>query len=111
MDEGFREIGAELFIENSRYLGIVRVVAGAERVISIDQAVEELHEEIEDVEYGKEELKVHSLCIDNATQTDEFEKYVFILLLSVIEKQRSVNTQTYFLKILLRQLSKNLDLL
>lgn len=41
LDEEYREDGAELFIENAKYLGIIKILSGAERLISIEQAVEE----------------------------------------------------------------------
>lgn len=42
LDEGYREDGAELFIENAKYLGIIKILSGAERLISIEQAIEEV---------------------------------------------------------------------
>lgn len=45
LDEKYREDGAELFIENAKYLGIIKILSGAERLISIEQAVEEVESE------------------------------------------------------------------
>lgn len=42
LDEEYREDGAELFIENAKYLGIIKILSGAERLISIEQALEEV---------------------------------------------------------------------
>lgn len=42
LDEEYREDGAELFIENAKYLGIIKILSGAERLISIEQAIEEV---------------------------------------------------------------------
>ena len=36
LDEEYREDGAELFIENAKYLGIIKILSGAERLISIE---------------------------------------------------------------------------
>lgn len=41
LDKEYREDGAELFIENAKYLGIIKILSGAERLISIEQAIEE----------------------------------------------------------------------
>lgn len=41
LDVEYREDGAELFIENAKYLGIIRILSGAERLITIEQALEE----------------------------------------------------------------------
>lgn len=60
LDEEYREDGAELFIENAKYLGIIKILSGAERLISIEQAVEEaipnennLESNLEEREFGK----------------------------------------------------------
>lgn len=42
LDEEYRANGAELFIENAKYLGIIKILSGAERLISIEQAIEEV---------------------------------------------------------------------
>ena len=44
LDEAYRDDGAELFIVNARFVGIIKVLSGAERVIPIDQALEELEQ-------------------------------------------------------------------
>lgn len=42
LEEEFRETGAELFIENAKFIGLVKLLSGAERIISIEQALEEV---------------------------------------------------------------------
>ena len=42
LNEEYLDDGAELFIENAKYLGIIKILSGAERLISIEQAIEEL---------------------------------------------------------------------
>lgn len=48
LEDEYREIGAELFISNAKYLGLIKVLAGAERLISIEQAIEELNDNNEE---------------------------------------------------------------
>lgn len=49
LDEEYREDGAELFIENAKYLGIIKILSGAERLISIEQAIEEVESNANDL--------------------------------------------------------------
>ena len=44
LDEAYRDDGAELFIVNARFIGIIKVLSGAERIIPIEQVLEELEE-------------------------------------------------------------------
>ncbi len=46
LDEAYRDDGAELFIVNARFIGIIKVLSGAERIIPIEQVLEELEEKI-----------------------------------------------------------------
>lgn len=55
LDEEYREDGAELFIENAKYLGIIKILSGAERLISIEQALEEVESKQSDKESTLEE--------------------------------------------------------
>lgn len=57
LDEEYREDGAELFIENAKYLGIIKILSGAERLISIEQAVEEAIPNENNLESNLEERK------------------------------------------------------
>lgn len=41
LDEAYREDAAELFIENARYIGLIKLLSGAERIVPIDQLIEE----------------------------------------------------------------------
>ena len=41
LDEVYREEGAELFVENARYIGIIKLLSGAERIVPIEQLIEE----------------------------------------------------------------------
>jgi hypothetical protein len=41
VDEGHRKECVELFLENLKFLGLLRTIAGAERVVPIEQALEE----------------------------------------------------------------------
>ena len=41
-DEDYASEAAELFVVNARFLGILRVISGAERVLSIEHALDEL---------------------------------------------------------------------
>lgn len=41
LDEAYREDGAELFIENARYIGLIKLLSGAERIVPIEQLIEE----------------------------------------------------------------------
>lgn len=55
LDEEYREDGAELFIENAKYLGIIKILSGAERLISIEQVVEEVAQNGNDLESNVDE--------------------------------------------------------
>lgn len=55
LDEEYREYGAELFIENAKYLGIIKILSGAERLISIEQALEEVGSKQNDKKSALEE--------------------------------------------------------
>lgn len=41
LDEAYREDAAELFIENARYIGLIKLLSGAERIVPIEQLIEE----------------------------------------------------------------------
>lgn len=42
LDEVYREDAAELFVANARYIGIIKLLSGAERIVSIEQIMEEV---------------------------------------------------------------------
>ena len=81
LDEAYRESGAELFIANAKYVGIIKVLSGAERIVPIEQVVEELaNERLVQVE-GKNDYATE---IDNnnpidATNTASWEKTCFYI--------------------------------
>ena len=51
LDEVYRDDGAELFIVNARFIGIIKILSGAERIIPIEQVLEELEEKnLSDIE-------------------------------------------------------------
>lgn len=50
LEEVYREDGAELFLENAKYIGIIKILSGAERIISIEQVVEEACGECKETE-------------------------------------------------------------
>lgn len=41
LDEAYCEDGAEFFIENVRYIGLIKLLSGAECIVPIDQLIEE----------------------------------------------------------------------
>lgn len=42
LDDDLCEKGAELFVDNAKYLGIIKIMSGAERLVSIEMLLEEL---------------------------------------------------------------------
>ena len=75
LDEEYREAGAELFIENAKYLGIVKILSGAERLISIEQAIEEI--EVEEFAIVEKGVEIDSKSL-NVSDSD-FEKICFYI--------------------------------
>lgn len=85
LDEEYREDGAELFIENAKYLGIIKILSGAERLISIEQAIEEveskqsdkgstLEEKTKNLEKGLE-VAIKNLSVSSS----DFKKVCFYI--------------------------------
>ncbi len=83
LDEEYREDGAELFIDNAKYLGIIRILSGAERLISIEQAVEEVESKLNDKESTVEEKTIErrsEVDIKNLSMSNsDFEKACFYI--------------------------------
>lgn len=84
LDEEYREDGAELFIENAKYLGIIKILSGAERLISIEQAIEEVETKEDDKESNAGEKKVEKRtekydCENIAISDSDFEKICFYI--------------------------------
>lgn len=90
LDEAYREDAAELFIANARYIGIIKVLSGAERIIPIEQVLEELNK---DSDFNSEEKSesyeepLHNVNISDATNIANWEKTCFYI--SPIGKEQS----------------------
>lgn len=85
LDEEYREDGAELFIENAKYLGIIKILSGAERLISIEQALEEVEskqsDKVSTLEEKAKELE-QGLGVANknlSVSNSDFEKVCFYI--------------------------------
>lgn len=75
LDEAFREDGAELFIENARYIGLIKLLSGAERIVPIEQLIEETESNDTLIEKeiisGEEDIQVNG--------TSEWDKVCFYI--------------------------------
>lgn len=75
LDEAFREDGAELFIENARYIGLIKLLSGAERIVPIEQLIEETESNDALIEKeiisGEEDIQVSG--------TSEWDKVCFYI--------------------------------
>lgn len=84
LDEEYREDGAELFIENAKYLGIIKILSGAERLISIEQVVEEVAQNGNDLESNVDEgfiVKNQEIdTIGNHSNSADLEKVCFYIV-------------------------------
>lgn len=82
LDKDFQEEAVSLFIENLKYLGLVKVMSGAERIISIEQAVEETENTTSTgkiITSNTNKVNEHIIqASDNATITD-LEKTCFFI--------------------------------
>lgn len=75
LENEFREMGAELFISNAKYLGLIKVLAGAERLISIEQAIEELYiNDEEEYEYSVDNSTSNTVREEPITNNNESAK-------------------------------------
>lgn len=76
LDEVYREDAAELFIANARYIGIIKLLSGAERIVPIEQLIEECN----DKEPIKEKAEVdgigQSLECEKASDWDKICFYI-----------------------------------
>lgn len=79
LDEEYREDGAELFIENAKYLGIIKILSGAERLISIEQAVEEVELKESDEESTVEEKRLEIDTKSLSASNSDFGKVCFYI--------------------------------
>lgn len=83
LDEEYRECGAELFIDNAKYLGIIKILSGAERLITIEQAIEEVESEGKNSESNTEkEFAIESKENDASNYSSnnaDFEKVCFYI--------------------------------
>lgn len=103
LDISYCEDAAELFIENARYVGIIKVLSGAERIIAIDQVIEEINGQT-CVENEMDE----STSSISATDIHKDKKYVFLLHRLEKMAQRKELIQICFWKVLLlRQLKSS----
>lgn len=75
LDEVYREDGAELFIENARYIGLIKLLSGAERIVPIEQLIEETESNDtfseKEIISGEEEIQ--------ANGTSEWDKVCFYI--------------------------------
>lgn len=75
LDEAYREDGAELFIENARYIGLIKLLSGAERIVPIEQLIEETESNDtfseKEIISGEEEIQ--------ANGTSEWDKVCFYI--------------------------------
>lgn len=75
LDEAYREDGAELFIENARYIGLIKLLSGAERIVPIEQLIEETESNDTFIEKeiinGEEDIQ--------ANGTSEWDKVCFYI--------------------------------
>lgn len=74
LDEAYREDGAELFIENARYIGLIKLLSGAERIVPIEQLIEET--ESNDTFSEKEIISEEDI---QANGTSEWDKVCFYI--------------------------------
>jgi hypothetical protein len=101
LEDAFREAGAELFISNAKYLGIIKVLAGAERLISIEQAIEELNMNDEDENSEANSIvfavKEETTINDNKSEKD-WSKICFYITPIGSEKSEERNHSDLFLE-------------
>lgn len=75
LDEAYCEDGAELFIENARYIGLIKLLSGAERIVPIEQLIEETESNDTFIEKeiinGEEDIQ--------ANGTSEWDKVCFYI--------------------------------
>lgn len=81
LEEGLRETGVELFVENLKYLGLIKVMSGAERIISIEQAMEEIGGTEKVLKYTQADTKIVSEGDEIASSSSslDFEKICFYI--------------------------------
>ncbi|MGN0402778.1 MAG: hypothetical protein ACI4HQ_11065 [Acetatifactor sp.] len=81
LEEDLRETGAELFVENLKYLGLIKVLSGAERIISIEQALEEIKGLEKIPKTSQADLKTNSTAeeITGGSSGLDFEKICFYI--------------------------------
>lgn len=75
LDAAYCEDAAELFIENARYIGLIKILSGAERIVPIEQLIEEsagndIFNEKEDI-IGEEVIQIGG--------TSEWDKICFYI--------------------------------